>query len=156
MNNVGVGGSSIGDFYREHATEDYTRAAGFATRHVHKPSDYESYYSDVLLQWEEDAEDALEQDKPTPTMWVRRNNEDTNEFSSCVDYLVPTDDSFRYYATLVVDSDGGHTEIEVLLHSDDGSGEPVTVSREPYGMESLDRAIKLVEAQYSTMPNHTA
>lgn len=149
MGSDSIGGSNIGDYYREHDTEDYSRAASFATRHIHMPYDYKSYRSDTFSQWKEDAEKAREQNQPIRAMWLRRNNEDTNEFSSCVDYVVPTDDGVLRYASLVIGSDGGHTEIEVLLPAQDGSQEEVVATCEPYSMESLHRAIKLVEVQYS-------
>lgn len=123
-----------------------SRAARFEALHVHLPVDYETYRQEMIDQWVEDVEDAEETGDTVRPMWLRRNAANTSEFSGHIDYLMPMRDEAAVFAGIDISSDGGHTEIQVLFPKEDGSGEPVVATTEPYDLDALARAIELVES----------
>lgn len=126
------------------------RAQRFEALHIHTPVDYDTYVDEMLEQWREDAEDAAEGERSIRPMWLRRNGDDYTQFAAHIDYLMPMRDEAVYLAAIDVSSDGGRTEVEVWLPKDDGSGEPVIASREPYSLETLARAIEFAESSVSS------
>lgn len=121
------------------------RARSFAALHIQPPADYSSYQREVAVQWRDEVEAALAAGQPTKPMWLRRNGEGSNELQACVDYIVPAADGEHYLGAINISSDGGHSEVQVLLPGEKSTDPPVVASCEPYDIESLGRAIELVE-----------
>ena len=123
-----------------------SRASSFTRTHVSAPNDYETYRFGLLEQWRADTADAVARGDSTKPMWLRRNGETSAEFAAHIDYVVPLDGKVSYLAAIDIDGGGGNTEIQVWLPKEDGSGEPIVATCEPYNLETLDQAIALIEA----------
>lgn len=130
----------------EAAKYPFSKAARFEALHIHLPTDYETYQQEMLLQWKEDAEDALEAGRSIRPLWLRRTDDMSSEFGAHIDYIMPMANEVRYLAALDIGSNGGGMDVDVWLPKDDGSGEPVTVMSEPYNLENLEYAIEFVES----------
>lgn len=126
---------------------DVSRAEVFQGLHVYLPTDYDTYYTEMLKQWIEDTEDALEADKPIRPLWLRRTDDMGPEFGAIIDYIMPMPEGTRIFAVIDVNGDGGQTDISVNMPKDDGSGEPIVVMSEAYTLPALQRAIEFVESQ---------
>lgn len=126
-----------------------SRAARFEQLHIYPPVDYDTYCDEMITQWQEGVEESIENNEPIKAMWLRRNGESYTEFAAHVDYVLPDTEYPRYFASIDVENDGGRAEIQVWLPNEDGSGEPIVASAEPYDMDSLERAISLVESHFA-------
>lgn len=131
----------------EQLQPNHTQADQFQALHIHLRTDYETYFKEVFLKWEEHAKEELEAGRPVRPLWLRRTDEMGSEFGAIIDYIIPIKDEVLYLATIDIDGSGGQTDISVLMPSEDGSGEPVRVTNEAYTLPALQRAIAYVESR---------
>jgi len=115
-----------------------SRAERFQNLHVHLRTDIDTYQKEMLDKWKRDTESAVASGEPTQPVWMRRTDEMGSEFAAHIDYMVP---GVGYFGAIdITDS------VDVWLPKEDGSGEPIVVTSEPYELEALERAIALVES----------
>lgn len=121
--------------------DEESRAQRFAELHVHIPTDYETYCRETVEQWRKDLETAQETGEQIRPMWLRRNGDSGSEFSAHIDYLIPTERGIRHLAAI----DVADNDVQAWLPKEEGSKDLMIATSEPYDLESLGRAIELVE-----------
>ena len=127
---------------------ELSRAEQFQALHVYRSTDdYETYQREMLYQWKENAEDALEAGESIRPLWLRRTGDMGSEFGVMIDYVMPFSDGLRYFASIDIDGTGGQTDISVQMPDEDGSDEPAVVMSEAYTLPALQRAVEYVESQ---------
>lgn len=112
--------------------------------YLRRGESFEDYLDRRLETYRTEAPSVFEQTGKVLRLWTRLN-EDSSMFTNgkLIGYLLPrpSGEGFGILATLDIDD----YEINVRFPADDGSGEPILASKEPYSVEALERAIALVE-----------
>ena len=121
---------------------EQSRASEFFSLHVAVPKDYEAYVEQVTATWRDRVAAEGPSDAPRG-FWLRANGESGSEFGAHINYWVPSGEKLGCIAAIDI-ADG---EIQVWQPKDDGSGEPVVVTREAYSLPALERAIDFAEQQ---------
>ncbi len=128
----------------ESRNPDVSRATEFQSRHVYTARDFDSYQDDMIQEWKEQAKASLEGGKIIRPLWMRRNEGGGTYFGACIDYWIPVHGEQRLFAYIDIHSESGPLEIAVYF-PDEETSEPIRATEEAYNLQSLQRAIDLVE-----------